>query len=273
MECPVNLTQVIGASLKHFLQGVISVELRGLLGRSVCKPGITAGLSKYCTWTKNLLFLSLWLTGMYNVRSSASSLRALCVRPWKLMLKHCAGQWSARRAKQHREFRPWRLLSSPPAILCAAQGSGLSHTALCSLWCVHSAPPRFVSASCFHFPAFYSIWRVMRSFLHPTRRSWLCSKELQVWSCSPASHLFSYTAQSLAGDKHCVVPAGTGCCSDHPCPWSRSKVSHIDEQHLLPERCSPRERSPGETHVRRTHPCGIIITILFGGESKPITKP
>lgn len=142
---------------------------------------------------------------MYNVRSSASSLRTLCVSPWKLMLKHCAwsaGQWSARRAKQLRELRPRSLAEFTPAMLCAASacvnGAGMLHTALCTPSCVHPAPPSFVSVSLFHIPAFYWIWRVMRNFLaflHPTRSSWLCSKELQSRSCCPASHLLSQCAE------------------------------------------------------------------------------
>lgn len=50
----------MGGSLKPVLKKVISVAHRGLLGRSVCKPGITASLNKYYTWTKSLLFLILW---------------------------------------------------------------------------------------------------------------------------------------------------------------------------------------------------------------------
>lgn len=151
-----------------------------------------------------------------------------------------------------------------PAILCISspcvRGTGMLHTALCTSWCVQSAPPRFVSVSCFHIPAFYWILKVMRNFLaflHPTKRSWLCSKELQTRSCCPAFHLLSCSAQSLAGDKHCVVPAESGSCSEHPCPWSRSKEQTAAP---APEHCSPRERFLGETLAKRRQLCGVTIT-------------
>lgn len=164
-------------------------------------------------------------------------------------------------------------------MLCAASacvnGTGMLHTALCTPACVHPAPPSFVPVSLFHIPAFYWIWRVMRNFLaflHTTRSSWLCSKELQTRSCCPASHLLSHSRASLVTSA--VVPAEPGSCSDHPCPWSRSKCpAHSSKQQcLLPEHCSPRGRFLGENHRSRGDTLvesPSFDTILFDGKPKP----
>lgn len=150
------------------------------------------------------------------------------------MLKPCAqsaGQWSARGAKQLREFRARSLLSSPPAILRVAppcvKGTGVLHQppAPCE-----SALSSSQVCFCLLFPHPSVLLSLkgneeLPGFPPPHQEELVVfqgAAGLILFSCSPPALL---PCPELAGDQHCEVPAETGCCSHRACPWGRSKVS------------------------------------------------